>query len=150
MSFSFTKDDTANLTLEQKVAIMESLTIAVIADGQAPKSETDQFDREVEAIEWGVDKRELIELLTEVRTRVLALASEDDAVALINSVTARLVEPGLREKTFRAMAAIMYADGEMANAELSVLGGYATNFQIPRDRFAAIKADVIKAPTEPI
>lgn len=145
MSFAFTPDDVATLQLEQKIAVMDSLMVAVIADGQAVESETEQFDREVEAIEWGMTRADLMSHLVKARARVMGLSGGDEAVELFRAVAARITDAGLREKVFRAMGAIMFADGDMASAELSVLKGYATIFELTQVRYELIKADIIAA-----
>ena len=142
MSFAFTALDMASLNQDQKSAIMEALVIAVVADGRAVEAETAQFDREVEAIDWGMDRATLIEQVTAARKKVMAIEGTEQGIVIITDVARRLDVPAIREKTFRAMAAVMAADGDMSRPELSVLAGFATKFELPRDRFELIKADV--------
>lgn len=146
MSFAFTKDDLAGLCEDEKVAIMESLVVAVVTDGKMPASETAKFDSEVEAIDWGMEQSQLIALMTGARARVLALKTRDDGIAFIHSVRDRLSNATLREKVFRSMGAIMFADDDMAKSERNVLAGYATAFGLTHERFKVIQADIVSAP----
>lgn len=141
MSFAFTKEDLEAQSLGQKVAIMESLIVALTADGATPDAETDRFDREVEAIPWGMERAELIAELTAARQRIMALESREAGVALIERAAATL-DTSMREKVFRAMASIIRADMEMNKAELGLLRGYASAFGISNERIEQIKAAV--------
>ncbi len=142
MGFAFTTDDLAPLSVDQKAAIMEALVVAVMADRQVVPAETARFDLEVEAIPWGLERATLIAQLTAARARVLGLANEAATLALIRDSGTRLLDPSLREKVFRAMGAIMFADQALGRGEINVLGKYATAFAIPHDRLDVIKADL--------
>jgi uncharacterized tellurite resistance protein B-like protein len=145
MTFEFTADDLAHLTDDQKFAIMESLVIAVIADGQAPKVETDQFDLQVQGIPWGYDLPTVIQHMMTARATVMARAAAKEGIRHIEEIGIRLPGDTVREKLFRAVGAIMVADGQVNTPEMNVLGVFAGVFGIPKDRLDVIKADVMQA-----
>ena len=143
MKFSFQGDDVAALPPDQKTAILESLLIALFADGHAAEKECEQFNHQVEAINWGVDRTALLEMLTTARARVASVTNAAQAGELIRSAAGKLTNPDIRVKVFRAMGAINAADGTMAKTELKVLADFAQIFQLTKEQVDEVKADVI-------
>jgi hypothetical protein len=142
MSFAFTVQDLAGLTADQKAAIMESLVMAVLADGGASRAETARFDLEVDAIPWGMEAAEVKAGLEAARARIVQLAGEDVVIAYVKDAATRMPGEVLREKVFRAMASIMYSSREMTRPAAAVLAAYSSVFELPLDRMNAIKAAV--------
>ena len=141
MGFELTQEDVKALTDDQKVAIMESLLIAVLADGRAEKQEVVQFDQEVERVPWGIERSALAGQMEAARGRILQLKGAAVVLPFIGSVASRLPTEELREKVFRAMCAIM-ATSDLNPGEKNVMFTFATAFRIPLPRLDAIKADV--------
>jgi uncharacterized tellurite resistance protein B-like protein len=139
MRLGFTVEEMAALDDDQRTAIMESLMVAVFADGQTPRAETTAFDAAVAAIPWGLDRARLIEALSAIRLRILAFRDQEEAIALIASVGRRLPDPELREKVFHAMGVIMFADDRLDRGEINVLGKYATAFGLSRERLDLLR-----------
>lgn len=121
---------------------MESFLVAVLADGATPKVETDQFDREVDAVPWDLSPEEIRAQLVAARQRILASTAPDSALRLAQSAASALTSVTVREKVFRAMCSIMFSNKEINRPEATVLGLYAEMFQVPRDRLDEIKHDV--------
>lgn len=142
MSFTFTRDDVRQLSDDQKDAIMESLLVAVLADGVTPRTETNQFDAEVDAITWGLTPAELVARMKAAKARVAAAYSRDHIIDLVEWAGERLAATAIREKVFRAMGSIMFADDRVPWDEALVLATYADAFDISRDRFDAIRAAI--------
>ncbi len=142
MSFAFTADDIAPLSAEQKSAIVESLVIAVLADGTAPKEETAVFDKQIDAIPWGMENDEVKRHLEAARRRFLELSNPEAADAMVTSIAGRLPTPELREKVLHAVANILYATKKMNRPGAVIFGALSTAFAIPQDRLDAIKHSV--------
>jgi hypothetical protein len=141
MSFEINETDMNSLDEPQKLAVIEALLLGVLANGKPSKEEIARFDAISERIPWGLDRAALVNHMESARTRIVALAKagdRDKILELIGSVATRLPMP-LREKTFHAIASVMWADGAFVPDEKNVLSALALAFQLTLERVDAIK-----------
>ena len=142
MNYAFTTDDITPLTSEQKSALIESLVLAVLADGQAQPEEAAQFDREIKAVPWGMEDADVRRHLEAARQRFLELDNPDAAQALMTSIASRLPTASLREKVLHAVAMVLYATKKMNRQGATAFGALATAFELSREQLDAIKHSV--------
>jgi uncharacterized tellurite resistance protein B-like protein len=126
----------------QKLAIIESMLLAVFADGEASPLEIRKFDGIVERLPWGVDKPVLDAMVVGAMQRMQPLTTEQAILAFAAGIAQRVPAPALREKIVYTMAVLAEADGVMHQFEQNILGVMIVAFEIPPDRVAAIKAAV--------
>jgi len=143
MGYEIKKQDLDGLSADQQVAIMESLVLAVVADHKTSPAETKQFEAEVNAVPWNLEPATVMADLLDVRTRILAMKTSEEAVSLINQIAERLPDPVLREKLFYAMGSIMASDLQMTLDEKNVLSVYVKAFGLTVDQVESIKTDIM-------
>ena len=146
MEFTLTQSETQSMTADQKVAVMESMLMAVLADGRAEKAEVAEFDAQVERIQWNLELAQLKAQMEAARTRVLATASkgEGEVLRMIGGIAMLLPSNELRQKVLHAMCSIMAAS-DLNLAEKTIVHAFATAFGIPLERLEAIKASIKQA-----
>lgn len=142
MAFVLTDEDMGELDRDQKVAVMESLIMAVLAGGRLPEPEVVRFDAEVDRLGWGMEEAERSEELKRARHRVRQLSDDTATRSFIDAIAERLPARTIREKLFRAMGAIMGAESKLNQNERNVLMAVAVSFQLEVERLAEIKADI--------
>jgi hypothetical protein len=141
MGYEITDADMGGVDASGKVAIMESLILAVMAEGQRPPGEIANFDKETERIPWGMDADKLSTDMHAARDRIKALDGDEAVAAFIGTIAQRVTEPSLREKVWRA-AAFIAADSGLSNQEKNYLILLANAFEMSVDQIKEIKADV--------
>lgn len=148
MTFEIDETDTKSLTEVQKIAVMEALLLGVLANGKPSKAEIARFDAVAERIPWGLERATVVGHMEAARSRIVALAKagdRDKILELIGTIAARLPTPVLREKTFHAIASVMWADGDFADDERNLLAALALAFQLTLERVEAVKQSIAAA-----
>lgn len=141
MGYEITGADTAGLDESGKVAIMESLILAVMAKGERPPEEIANFDKEAERIPWGLSNDELSTHMHAARDRIKGLEGDEAVAAFIATIAERVTAPSLREKVWRAAAYIAAASG-LEIQEKNYLILLANAFEMTVEQIRALKADV--------
>jgi uncharacterized tellurite resistance protein B-like protein len=126
----------------QKLAVLEALVTAVLADGKAKQIELVSFDQVVAALPWGMDRAILEAEIKGAAQRISSFKSPTEISDFIIGMAARLPSQPLREKVFYTVATIMFADGEISKLEQNTLGALVFAFGITSERLAAIKLAV--------
>lgn len=139
--------DLAALDDAQRVAILETMVVGLIADDKVTPAEVRRFDEIVLGLPWGVERDVLVAMITGARDRLLALKTAEEIHDYVIKLGTRLTSPVLREKVVFTMATLMYADGELARTEKNVLGLFVVAFGITSERAAAIKEALRLGPT---
>jgi uncharacterized tellurite resistance protein B-like protein len=137
--FSLSKAEVNALTDDQRAAIFDALVVSVFADGAATPEEIARFEHEV--AEWG-DADKNMKLVAASREKVSKLASQKDADDFVSSVARRISGKDLREKLFRMMASLAFADSGVNEHENNVLNDFQAKFEIPDERLPEIAAEV--------
>jgi len=133
------------LTDEACEAAVEALAATACSDGALSEQEVLQLDRELVALPWTWRKEssERAALVRKARERVCAaLQDPDAALALLESIGARLPDAAVREAVYRMCLAIELADREIAPGERSLVGGLRLTFGIEETRAEALAAQV--------
>ena len=141
--------DIEGLDDTQKLAVLEALVTAVLADGAATQIELATFDRAVGALPWGMEREILEAEIKGVAQRISSFKSPTEISDFIIGMAARLPSQPLREKVFYTVATIMFADGEISKLEQNTLGALVFAFGITSERLAAIKLAVTGRSTPP-
>jgi len=146
MEFQLTQGEMQSMTADQKVAVMESMLMAVLADGRAEKPEVAEFDAQVERTPWNLEHAQLKAQMEAARTRVLASAGkgEGEVLRMIGGIAMLLPSIELRQKVLHSMCSIMAAN-DLNLGEKTIVHAFATAFGIPLDRLEAIKASIKQA-----
>lgn len=131
--------DLAALDDAQRLAVLETMVIGLIADDKVTPAEVRRFDEIVLGLPWGVERGVLVAMITGARERLVALKTSDEVHDYVIKLGARLTSPTLREKVVFTMATLMYSDGELAKTEKNVLGLFVVAFGITSERAATIK-----------
>jgi uncharacterized tellurite resistance protein B-like protein len=143
MKYALTEADMTGLKDDQKTAIFEALVTAVLADGKIDQEEIERFEKEIAVVPWGKDEAALSSMVTAARARVGALKGQQDVVAFIDSIAAKLPAQELREKVWRMMADIIFSNREINQNEKNVLGAFALAFKLSKEQIEAIRVQVM-------
>lgn len=124
----------------QRVAVLEAMLVALIADDKITPAELLRFDQIVTSLPWHVDDEVLHMMIRAAKDRVTALQSRAQIQDYVSRLATRLPTARLREQVIFTMATLMAADDEVEQIEKNVLGLFVVAFNITSDRAAAIKA----------
>lgn len=143
MSFALTEQDMGSLNEQQKNAIMDSLIMAVLSGGKPQDVVVAKVEDEIKSIPWGVEDDQLEGLVQQGRERVMASKGEEAVLKHLEGIATQITSQDIREKVFRAMLAVMSAEGQFTNGEIKLAVALGTAFQLPRERLDAMKADIV-------
>jgi hypothetical protein len=132
--------DFAALDDAQRLAVLETMVIGLIADDKVTPAEIRRFDEVVLALPWGVERDVLTGMIKGAQQRLVALKTPAAIHDYIAGLATRLPSPALRDKVVFTMATLMLSDGTIDQLEKNVLGVFVIAFGITSDRLAAIKA----------
>ena len=132
--------DFATMDDAQRVAVLEAMIVALIADDKITPGELRRFDELVKALPWGVEGPVLDVMIRSAKDRALAPHTRSEIHDYVSGLAARLPSPELRDKVVYTMATLMASDDEVAPVERNVLGLFVVAFNITTNRMAAIKA----------
>jgi hypothetical protein len=138
LSRLITKEEIEALTPEQQDAILEALVIAAVADGKVARDDVARFDNQLGTVPWVQPQEEILKKAQAARARVAALANDDEKVAVLKSIAARVPQGPVAEKTLGMMALIMTADGPVSSAEQFTLSAFALAFGIDKERLGVL------------
>lgn len=135
-----TETDFKAMDETQRVAVLETMVIGLIADNNVNPAEIRRFDEIVLGLPWGIEREVLIGMVKGAHQRLTALKTPAAIHDYVIGLSTKLPTPELRDKAVFTMATIMFSDGEINQFEKNVLGLFVTTFGITSDRLAAIKA----------
>ncbi|MBX3159039.1 MAG: TerB family tellurite resistance protein [Deltaproteobacteria bacterium] len=138
--------DLAALDDAQRLAVLETMVIGLVADDKVVPSELRRFEEIVMGLPWGVDREVLAGMVRGARERLANLKTSAEVTDYVVRLAEKLPSPALRDKLVFTMATLMYADGEVVQIEKNVLGLFVVAFGITSDRVAAIRA-ALNVPT---
>lgn len=134
--------DFAALDDAQRLAVLETMVVGLIADNKIVPSEIRRFDEIVLNLPWGVERDVLVGMIRGAKERLTALKTSAEVHDYVVKLAARLPSPELRDKVIFTMATLMYSDGEIDQMEKNTLGLFVVAFNITSERVAAIKAAI--------
>lgn len=140
MTMHLDASDFASLDEPQRVALLETLVVALIADAKVTPAESRRFDEIVLGLPWGVDREVLTAMVRSARDRLVALKTQPEVLAHVAKLAKLLPDPALREKIIFSMATLLHADGELAKQETAILGLFAITFELKPERVNVIRA----------
>lgn len=135
-------EDIEALDDTQKLAVLEALVAAVLADGKRAGIGAAAFEHIISKLPWGMERAVLDAQVTGVAQRIASFASPTDVSDFVVRMASRLPSQALREKVFYTVATIVFADGVVSKTEENVLGALVFAFGITSDRLAAIRLAV--------
>lgn len=139
MQLALEVSDLAALSQPQKDAVLTSLFVALIADGDPSPEELAQFERAIAELPWAKDRAELQQLTRATVERIRA--SNDDGKRAFLQELADQIPAAIREKVIFDMAAIVAADQVATGAERSNIGAFVFAFGLdPQATMEKIKA----------
>ncbi|HEY4058803.1 MAG TPA: TerB family tellurite resistance protein [Kofleriaceae bacterium] len=139
-------NDFSTLDDSQRLAVLETMVIGLLADNKVEAAEVRRFDEIVLDLPWGVPRPVLVSMITGARNRLVALKTPDQFRDYLIQLAEKVPAPELRDKIVFTMATIMYADGVVDQAEKNILGMFVMTWNITSDRVAAIKARLNRTP----
>lgn len=142
MKYTLSQEDVAGLNDDQKGAVFEALVTAVFADGKVDQTEIERFEQEIGQVPLGKDSETLKKMVNTARDKVQKLTNREEVVAFIKTIAGRLTAPALREKVWRMMSSVMWADRDLNDNEKNVLAAFAIEFGLTKDQIDAIKKDI--------
>lgn len=141
MELALEAADVAALDAAQKDAILRSLFIALVADGEPSPEELAQFEQLIAALPWGKERAQL-QAVTGATMKQLAQSDDAGKRALLQGLAAA-IPPALREKVLLDMAAIVAADRVASTVERTTIGLFCQVFELdPEATLAKIKARI--------
>ncbi len=143
----FDASDLAAMDDAQRVAVLETMVVGLIADDKVNPAEIRRFDEIVLGLPWGVERDVLVAMIQGARDRLVALKTPAEIHDYVVNLAHRLPSQTLREKVVFTIATLMYSDGELVQTEKNVLGLFVVAFGITSDRAAAIKDALRLGPT---
>jgi uncharacterized tellurite resistance protein B-like protein len=129
MQLALEATDLNALTDTQKEAVLKSLFIALIADGEPSAEELAQFEQEIAALPWGKDRAALQAVTRETVAR-LSNADDQGKMALLQELAAAIPGNALREKVLLDMASIVAADRVATMVERQTIGAFIMAFKL--------------------
>jgi uncharacterized tellurite resistance protein B-like protein len=142
-------EDIEGLDDAQKLAVLEALVSAVLADGKPSQIELASFEHIVSNLPWGMEPAVVDAQIKGIAQRIAAFSAPAQISDFIVQMAARLPSQSLREKVFYTVATIIFADGAVSKVEQNTLGALVFAFGITSDRLAAIKLAVTGRSTPP-
>jgi uncharacterized tellurite resistance protein B-like protein len=134
-----TESDFKAMDEAQRVAVLETMVIGLVADNNVNPAEIRRFDEIVIGLPWGIEREVLIGLVKGAHQRITALKTPAEVHDYVIGLSTKLPTPELRDKVVFTMATIMFSDGEINQFEKNVLGLFVTTFGITSDRLTAIR-----------
>jgi hypothetical protein len=141
--------DFASLDDPQRLAILETMVIGLIADDKITPAEVRRFDEIVLGLPWGVERDVLVGMIRGAKERLTSLRTPGAVHDYVVGLATKLPSPALREKVVFTMATLMLADGSIDQVEKNVLGLFVVAFGITRERAAAIREALHLPPAPP-
>jgi uncharacterized tellurite resistance protein B-like protein len=142
MKFVLNQEDVKSLSEDQQSAIFDALVAAAWADGTVSQAEMARFEAEVVKVPWGKDEQALLKMVHASKARVDQLKDKDGVLAFIKGIADRVPSQTIREKILYMMGVIMYSDRQLGEAEKNVVAAFAQAFNITKERFDLIGAEV--------
>jgi uncharacterized tellurite resistance protein B-like protein len=146
MGFELEPSDLASLDDAQRLAVLETMVLGLIADSQVTPAEIRRFDEIVLALPWGVEREVLAGMIQGARDRLVALRTPAQIQDYLITVAERLPGAELRDKVVFTMATLMLSDGVLDRIEKNILGIFSVAFGITSERVAAIQRALHVAP----
>jgi hypothetical protein len=143
MDFVFTEADIKGLDASQQAAIFDSLAAAIFADGKVELAEMQRYEKEVTRIPWGRPTEALTEEAKQSGQRLKAITTPDQFRDFLANIATKLPTQELREKVIALVGSIVSSDNDVNLHEKTLLGAFATAFNITTERFKQIRAAVM-------
>jgi len=140
--------DFAALDDAQRLAVLETMIVGMIADSRVVPAEIRRFDEIVLGLPWGVEREVLVAMISGARERLAAVKTPAQIQDYVVGLASKLPSAELRDKVVFTMASLMLSDGEFAPKEKNVLGLFVVAFGITSDRAAAIR-EALHIPARP-
>jgi len=145
----FDATDFAAMDETQRLAVLETMVLGLIADQKVTPPEIRRFDEIVFALPWGVDRETLTAMIKGARDRVVKVNTPAEVQDYLASVAQRIPTQAMREKAVFTMATLCLSDGEMSQKEIQTIGVFVIAFGITSDRAAAIREALHIKPAAP-
>lgn len=139
MTMHLDATDFAALDEPQRIAVLETMVVALIADTKVTPPEIRRFDEIVLGLPWGVEREVLSAMIRGARDRLVAFKTQPEVLDYVAKLAKLLPDQTLREKLIFTMATLFHSDGELAKEEKAILGLFAIAFEIKRDRVDVIR-----------
>jgi len=140
--------DFAALDEAQRMAVLESMIVGLIADDKVTPAEVRRFDEILLSLPWGVERDVLIAMVKGAHQRLGAIKTPTQIHDYVATLATKLPTPELRDKVVFTMATLMLSDGELHQFEKNVLGLFVVAFGITSDRAAEIR-EALHLPPKP-
>lgn len=140
MDLALKPEDIAQLTEVQRLAVLDSLYTALIADGVPAPEKVARFDEAIAKLPWGITVGELTARISGIATR-LATADQIGKRTFVDEVAAQIPE-ALRLNVIRSMAAIVAADHTWTYGERSSIATFIEAFGLSRAQIDELRAEV--------
>lgn len=109
-AYRFSTDDLAEMTPEQRDAVLDALVMAVLPEGGDDDFvRSDALATVVGAVPWGRSMEEVARMVQGTRSRVQGMRS-DERRAMLRGVAARLATPDARAKVLAVVGQVVVAD----------------------------------------
>src|SRR5262245_838497 len=142
MQLALEASDLNALNDAQKDAVLSSLFIALIADGEPSSEELAQFEQNIATLPWGKDRAQL-QGVTRATLERLKQANDQGKFAIVRELAANIPGDALREKVILDMASIVAADRVARMVERQTIGAFIVAFGLdPNRMMEKIKARI--------
>jgi len=143
MNLMLDANDLSALTPAQKGAIVDSLVLMIAADRKIESSEIEVFNAEMRRIPWGLDPTMLDMFVERARIRLKCTIDRLHWQTWIKELALTLPSPVIREKVLGTMSQIAINTGKVDDTERGLLNTFAGAFELPMERLAEIRKQVV-------
>lgn len=138
----FEGDDLSSLSEDACMAILDTLTAALVADGYPELEEIEEFRAQVELLPFIPDDRAFVQARIHQTIATLHELDQPQHVAYFTDVAAHIPTTPMKERAFRMAVAVSHADFAITRNEHTLLHDMGTGFGIKPARVKDIIQDV--------
>ena len=143
MNLMLDANDLSALSPAQKSAIVDSLVLMVAVDRKIEPGEIEVFNAEMRRIPWGLDPAMIDMLVERARIRVKCTLDRLHWQSWVKELAMSITAPALREKVLGTMSKIAINTGKVDDTERGLLNAFAGAFEIPMDRLAELRLQIV-------
>jgi hypothetical protein len=117
----------------QVEALIDTLTLAMVAEGEVPDHEREELERTLEQLDWR-GTRSIHDYVDDSIAADRDVVESGEVRSRVEDISERLDDDALREEAYFLAARVAAIDAEVVSDETDVLTTLVDVFDIPRDR----------------
>lgn len=141
----FQDDDLLHLSAPERLAFVDALTLALVADGEPEREELEEFKAQLERLPFSSEDAQTLRARVEATLEALRAMSAAEHHALMADVARRLSSQPLRMQALRMAARVTHADFAITPQERGFLHALAGAFEVSGAQLDALVDEVREA-----